>query len=93
MTNKKIYTFLLVALLSFVSLSIFSTAGLVESATENAVEYVEQKTNIESEAKEFSYLSFDLNFNISEVKSYITYQDKIYTIQIINNLLRPPIFS
>ena len=93
MINKKVYTFLLVALLSFVSLSMFPVAGIGESATENAVEYVEQKNSIETEAKESSYLSFDLNFNVYEDKSYITYKDKIYTQQISNNLLRPPIFS
>lgn len=93
MINKKIYTFLLIALLSFVSLSMFPTAGLFESASENTVEYVKQKTNVESEAKEFSYLSSDMNFNICKVELYIAYQDKIYTIQTSYNLLRPPIFS
>ncbi len=93
MINKRIYVFLFIALLSYVSLSMSQSAGFVESTLDNAVECVEQKNNIESEFKEVSYLSFDLSIDIFEVQSYITYKDEIYTIQISNNLLRPPIFT
>ncbi|EDZ63081.1 hypothetical protein SMGD1_2126 [Sulfurimonas gotlandica GD1] len=71
----------------------FPSASFIEVASEKTIECVEQINNIESEIKEVSYLSFDLSIDICEVQSYITYKDKIYTIQISNNLLKPPIFS
>jgi len=93
MINKKMYAFLFIALISFVSLSVFSPASFTETASKNLIECVEQENNIEREAKEFSYLSFDLNFDISEAKLDLMYIDKIYHLQINNNLLRPPILS
>jgi len=92
MINKKIYTFLLIALVSFVSLSMFTPSSFVESASKSSVECVEQTNNIESEAKEFSYLSFDSNIVICEAQLNLTYKEKINSLQITNNLLRPPIF-
>ena len=93
MINKKMYAFLFIVLLSFVSLSTFPTASFVEIPSESVVECVEQENNTEREAKEFSYLSFDSSYSISESKLDLTYKDKIYNLQINNNLLRPPIFS
>lgn len=93
MINKKIYTFVFIALLSFVSLSISPAANLLESTSESAIECVEQKNSVESETKEFSYLSLGVNFDIYEIKSYVTGIDVISTMQISNNLLRPPIYS
>lgn len=93
MINKRIYAFLVIALLSFVSLSVLPSVGFIQSTSESAIECVEQKNTIESEAKDFSYLSFNSNFAMRKAELNIMHKDKIYTLPISDNLLRPPIFS
>ncbi|WP_455757520.1 hypothetical protein [Sulfurimonas sp.] len=93
MINKKIYTFLFIALLSFVSLNTFAPASFVESTSKSTIESVEQKNNIEREAVDSSNLLFDLDIAIYEVQLDITYKDKIYSLFLSDNPLRPPIFT
>lgn len=87
------YPFLFIALLSFLSLSMLSYVAFVESPSKSAIECVEQKNNVVSETTDTSHLSCDLNFARYESQSDITYQDKIYSLLLSDNRLRPPISS